>query len=122
MQPKSIFTRKSIGGITALCAVLGLSGCATWKDSVQSQLNNAKSVITTAKSAGAERYAPDTIKSADNYVAQAQQMISLGKFEAASRSAQRALADAQLAKAQADSGKSTAEVQALRKEIASLTQ
>lgn len=120
MQQPSRLTYKAVSRMTALCAMLGLGACATWHDNVQSQLNNAKKVIDTAKSAGAERYAPATVKSADMYVAQAQQLIGLGKYQEASRSVQQALADGQLAKVQADGGGRDAEIQSLRAEIASL--
>jgi hypothetical protein len=120
MQQQARLLRKILVGTAAVCAALALSACATWRDNVQSQLGDAKKVIDTAKSAGAERYAPETIKSADKYVAQAQQLITLGKFQDASRSVQQALADGQLAKVQAESGGRNAEIQGLREEIASL--
>lgn len=113
--------RTSISGIITLCAVLGLSACATWKDSAQSQLNDARTVIDSAKAAGAEQHAPELIRSADTYVSQAQEFIGMGKFESAARATARANASAELATVQAASGDRDAQIQALRQEIANLT-
>ena len=122
MQNHLRHARLTYGGIAAFCAAFAFSGCTTWQNNVQSQVTTARTVIDTAKSAGAERYAPDTIQSADKHIAQAQQLIILGKFPDAARAAEQAVADGQLAAAQAQAGGRNAEVQALRQEISSLMQ
>ncbi len=111
---------KTIKGMTALCAVLSLGACATWQDNVQSQVDNAKKVIDTAKAAGAERYAPEVVRTADAYAAQASEFISLGKFQEASRTAQQALATGQLAQERTATASRSADIQALRSEISNL--
>jgi hypothetical protein len=109
-----------LSGALVLCAAVGLSACATWRDNVQSQFGTAKTAIDAAKAAGAQRYAPETIKSAESYLAQAQTLLGAGQYQGATRSIQQAVAGAQLAKVQAESGAKNAQVESLRQEIAGL--
>lgn len=97
-----------------------LSGCATWQNQVEDQVAKASSTLEAAKVAGASRFAPDIIKSSENYLSQAQQLLQAGKLEDATQSALKASADAQLAIEQAEAGGKNDKIDALRQEIASL--
>lgn len=106
----------------ALAAMLSVSGCATYQQKVQATVDNSKAAIDAAKAAGAEQFAPQTIKSAEDNLAQAQQLLDIGKLQGAQSSAQRALADSQLAQEQAQTAKLNTQIEGLRQEIAALTQ
>lgn len=106
----------------ALAAMLSVSGCATYQQKVQATVDNSKAAIDAAKAAGAEQFAPQTIKSAEDNLAQAQQLLDIGKLQGAQSSAQRALADSQLAQEQAQTAKLNTQIEGLRQEIAALSQ
>lgn len=120
MQKSNFINRSIRSGIAAACVVAALGACASWRDNVHGQLDNARSVVGAAKTAGAERYAPEILASADNYLRQAEQYLIMGKLEDATRNIQQAAADGQLAKAQAETRSTSTQVEQLRQEIASL--
>lgn len=97
-----------------------VAGCATWPNQVEDQVTKASSALEAAKIAGASRFAPDIVKSSENYLGQAQQLLQEGKLEEATRSALKASADAQLAFEQAEAGGKNDKIETLRQEIASL--
>lgn len=111
---------KTVMAVVTAAAVT-VAGCATWHNQVEDQVAQANRALEAAKVAGASRFAPDIVKSSENYLSQAQQLLQAGKLEDATRSALKATADAQLAIEQTEAGGKNDKIEALRQEIASLT-
>lgn len=112
----------AVRGALLLTAALTCASCATWRDSTETALNEARSRIDQAKAAGAEQYAPDSYKAATQSLNAAQTSFSDGQYADASRQAREAAAAAGLAKAVSDSGDKKAQIEKLRAELAALGQ
>ncbi|HBG06889.1 MAG: hypothetical protein A2075_05825 [Geobacteraceae bacterium GWC2_58_44] len=110
-------------------AALGLcmaAGCAT-KDTVSSRFSLVEENINAAKTAGAETYAPDPLKSAEAKLESAKSAVRGNDMVSAARFVDEAMVDADYARAKAptekaknDALKLRGTIQALRAEILSM--
>lgn len=101
-------------------SVLGASGCATWQNSAQAKLDDARKLVELSKSTGAEKFAPETVRTASDYLDKANALLAAGNVAGAEDNIGRAVAAAQLAKAESESGETVASIDKLKAQIASL--
>jgi len=110
-------------------AALGLcmaAGCAT-KDTVSPRFSQVEEHINAAKTAGAEVYAPDPLKSAEAKLESARSAVRGQDMVSAARFVDEAMVDADYARAKAPTEKAKKDalqlretIQTLRAEIASM--
>ncbi len=97
-----------------------LGACSSMSMKTNELVSTATNLVDLARGAGAEKYAPEMLKSATDYLAEANRSATGGNYIAARRYAERAISDAQLAEAQAQEGSRNAQIAALREEIADI--
>lgn len=97
-------TRIAAFSAVALLAAAAMGGCAS-QPKPTAQLVRASTLVSEAEKNEAQRYAAADLQRARDELSNAQTAESDGKYDSASRLADRAAADADLASARAASGK-----------------
>ena len=90
--------------VAFLSQVLLTAGCSSVPKPI-AQLASANTAISGAETSGAIKYAPVELDRAKNKIQQANAAVKNKKYAEATRYAEESLADANLAKAKADAGK-----------------
>lgn len=88
---------RTIGLVAAATAVTLLTACATAMPPPTDQMTVAIAAVDAANRAGAQSYAPDPMKKANDKLAMARKSMSDKDYVPALRQAQQAQADAQVA-------------------------
>ncbi|VAW84481.1 hypothetical protein MNBD_GAMMA16-1613 [hydrothermal vent metagenome] len=101
-------------------AVLFATGCSTLQTKTQSIVSTASTTLETANAAGAEKYAPETMKSANQYMDKAKAALGENRFIDAQKYAEKATVDSELAGVQAIKNERSSEISSLREKIAKL--
>ncbi len=101
-------------------AVLLTTGCSTLQTKTQSVISTASTTLETANALGAEKYAPETMNSANKYMALAKTALGENRFMDAKKYAAKAMAVSDLAGVQAIKNERTSEISALREKISQL--
>jgi len=114
---KTTVSRYLSAGLAVL--VLGAAGCAT-RDTVSSRFPQVEENINAAKTAGAEVYAPDPLRSAEAKLEAAKSAVRGNDMVAASSLVDQAMVDADYARAKAPTEKAKNEAVQLRTAILAL--
>jgi predicted outer membrane protein len=114
---KNMVSRCLSAGLAVL--VLGAAGCAT-RDTVSSRFPQVEENINAAKTAGAEVYAPDPLRSAEAKLEAAKSAVRGNDMVAASSLVDQAMVDADYARAKAPTEKAKNEAVQLRTAILAL--
>lgn len=117
LLPKNLTTL--LGVSMAAAGLLGLSGCASGPLPYK-EIATAQFAVNEAEGAGASRYAPVNLRNARKKLEAAERAMEKGNYEKASRLAEQAIVDAQLAEAKARTAIQRRNVKALRQSIEAL--
>ena len=110
---------RKIHVFVAILATLSMQACAPTKPPVE-ELDAASRSLATARSAGAQEYAPADYRVAGQRYQEAQAAEASEDYDAATQLARESVADAELASARARLGKARETVQKLRQDNAGL--
>ena len=114
---KTTVSRFLSAGLAVLA--LGMAGCAT-RDTVSSRFPQVEEKISAAKTAGAELYAPDPLRSAEAKLEAAKSAVRGNDMVAAASLVDQAMVDADYAQAKAPTEKAKNEAVQLRAAILAL--
>lgn len=116
--------RINIGRLSLAMLTVGVvllaTGCSTLQTKTQSVVSTASATLETANAAGAEKYAPETMKSANKYMALAKTALGENRFMDAQKYAEKATVDSELAGVQAVKNERSSEISSLREKISQL--
>ncbi len=104
-------------GLMAFALVLGLSGCGRSKQAAALALDEARLMISSAKSAGAQTFAADTLKSAETFLEAADKAFGAQHYSPAKVDAEKAVQLAKAALGEAEKKAADKKLKAAKKKV-----